>query len=95
MQERINSETTRHKIVIISGGSAGIIMASLLQRAGQTGIAIIEPSKQHFYQPIWTLVGAGAVQKEVSVRKEAYYVPIQYHISEMCIEIPCQHICCL
>jgi sulfide:quinone oxidoreductase len=75
MPEYISSQTTHNKIVIIGGGTAGIITASLLQRAGQKGIAIIEPSEQHFYQPIWTLVGAGSVQKETSARKEARYIP--------------------
>ena len=75
MQKHLASETTRHRIVIIGGGTAGIITASLLQRAGQTGIAIIEPSSQHFYQPIWTLVGAGVVRKEVSSRSEVRYIP--------------------
>ena len=63
------------RIVIIGGGTAGIITASLLRRAGQTGIVIIEPSSWHYYQPIWTLVGAGAVGKEASARKEARYIP--------------------
>lgn len=75
MQELIHSEATHHKIAIIGGGTAGIITASLLQKAGQTDIAIIEPSKQHFYQPIWTLVGAGAVRKEVSLRQEGRFIP--------------------
>lgn len=75
MQEHIGFETTHYRIVIIGGGTAGIITASLLQRAGQTGIAIIEPSSQHFYQPIWTLVGAGVVRKEASARREVRYIP--------------------
>jgi sulfide:quinone oxidoreductase len=75
MQEHIGVETARFRVVIIGGGTAGIITASLLQRARQTGIAIIEPSNQHFYQPIWTLVGAGVVRKEVSARREVRYIP--------------------
>ena len=75
MLEFINAEKTHHKIVILGGGTAGIITASLLRKAGQTDVAIIEPSKQHYYQPIWTLVGAGAVRKETSARKEAGYIP--------------------
>lgn len=75
MPENISLEKIHHRIVIIGGGTTGIITASLLQRAGQTGIAIIEPSSWHFYQPIWTLVGAGAVRKETSVRREARYIP--------------------
>jgi len=75
MLQTIGIERGHHRIVIIGGGTAGIITASLLQRAGQTDIAVIEPSSRHFYQPIWTLVGAGVVPKERSVRGEARYIP--------------------
>jgi sulfide:quinone oxidoreductase len=75
MLQNISVKRAHHRIVIIGGGTAGIITASLLQRAGQTGIAIVEPSSRHLYQPIWTLVGAGVVPKEISVRAEARYIP--------------------
>lgn len=49
-----------HDIVIVGGGSGGIALAaSLLKRQGHLDIAIIEPSETHYYQPAWTLVGAG------------------------------------
>jgi len=68
-------ENTHHKVVIIGGGTAGIIVAALLKRAGEDDICIIEPSTKHFYQPIWTLVGAGVVPKEISVREESSFIP--------------------
>jgi len=83
-----NHSKVRRRIVIIGGGTAGIIAASLLHRAGQDDIAILEPSEQHFYQPIWTLVGAGVVAKEISARSEARYIPkgVQW-IQERAVEI--------
>jgi len=49
--------------------------ARLLRQAGESDIAIVEPSALHCYQPIWTLVGAGTVRRESSVRPEARYIP--------------------
>jgi sulfide:quinone oxidoreductase len=40
-----------------------------------TGVAIIEPSRKHYYQPLWTLVGAGAARAEDSVRDEEDFIP--------------------
>lgn len=69
------SQNSHHRIVIIGGGTAGITVAARLRRAGESDIAIIEPSDRHFYQPLWTLVGAGAVRKEATLRKESAYLP--------------------
>ena len=51
-----------HKILIIGGGAAGITVAANLKRRGVRAgdIAIVEPSDTHYYQPAFTLVGAGA-----------------------------------
>jgi len=75
MQEESETGSSHHRILIIGGGTAGIITANLLRRAGQQDIAIVEPSAQHFYQPLWTLVGGGVVKKEASVRSEGDYIP--------------------
>jgi sulfide:quinone oxidoreductase len=49
-----------HKVVVIGGGTAGIMVASqLLKKRPQLDVAIIEPAQTHWYQPAWTLVGAG------------------------------------
>jgi sulfide:quinone oxidoreductase len=65
-----------HQIVIIGGGSAGISVAARLAQGGvPADVAIIEPSEKHHYQPIWTLVGAGVVDRDVSERDEAEFIP--------------------
>ena len=70
-----NVTKAHHRVLILGGGTGGIITANLLRRAGQTDVAIVEPSERHFYQPLWTLVGAGAVDRTTTVRSEARYVP--------------------
>lgn len=65
-----------HRIVIIGGGTAGITVAARLMRALRgADVAIVEPSRDHYYQPFWTLVGAGVVSKEQSRRDEASVIP--------------------
>lgn len=61
-----------HQIVIIGGGSAGIAAASsLLARDGTLDIAIIDPADVHYYQPGWTMVGAGIFQPATTARTMA------------------------
>ncbi len=59
-----------HDILIIGGGSAGIgLAASLLRRQPNLQISIVEPNDKHYYQPAWTLVGAGEFDPKASVRE--------------------------
>lgn len=49
-------------IVIVGGGAGGVaVAASLLKRRPKLSIAIIEPEEIHYYQPGFTLVGAGVL----------------------------------
>lgn len=36
---------------------------------------MIEPSEQHYYQPLWTLVGAGVARQEETIRPQASVMP--------------------
>lgn len=66
----------RHQFVIIGGGSGGITVAARLKRRlPGADITVIEPSDKHYYQPFWTLVGAGIVPKEASERPEERVMP--------------------
>lgn len=68
--------THNHQIVIIGGGNAGISTASqLLRKNRNLDIAIIEPSEFHYYQPAWTLVGAGVFDINKTKRSEASVMP--------------------
>jgi sulfide:quinone oxidoreductase len=65
-----------YQILIIGGGTAGITIAAQLKRKDSAlQIAIIEPSTKHYYQPAWTLVGAGAFDFKETERNEADYIP--------------------
>ena len=65
-----------HTILIVGGGTGGLSVAARLREADpRLDIAVVEPSEHHYYQPIWTLVGAGVFDKEISKRPQADYVP--------------------
>ncbi len=69
-----------HTVVIIGGGAAGIATAaSLLARDPKLDIAIIDPADQHYYQPGWTLVGAGVFSAEQTSRQMASLIPRGVH----------------
>ncbi|MBN9394264.1 MAG: NAD(P)/FAD-dependent oxidoreductase [Candidatus Melainabacteria bacterium] len=65
-----------HRIVIVGGGTAGISCAARLMRVlGDIDIAIVEPATKHYYQPLWTLVGAGVMPRQESERDESLLIP--------------------
>lgn len=67
---------SHHQIVVVGGGTGGLSTASLLLKKNPLlDVAIIDPSEKHYYQPIWTLVGAGVFPKEISEREEADFIP--------------------
>ncbi len=73
---KIKPMSTHHQILVIGGGNAGIsVAAQLLNKNKSLDIAIVEPSDKHYYQPAWSLVGAGIFNKAKTVRKESSVIP--------------------
>ena len=67
---------TTKKIIIVGGGNAGLSVASqLLIKDKNLDIKIIDPSEKHYYQPAWTLVGAGIYDVNDTIKNEKDYIP--------------------
>lgn len=49
--------------------------ARMKRLLGAENVAVVEPSESHYYQPIWTLVGAGAKRLASSARPTASVMP--------------------
>ena len=66
-----------YDILIVGGGTGGITVAArlLADATDPPTIGIIDPAERHFYQPLWTLVGAGVTPAEVSMRPMADVIP--------------------
>jgi len=65
-----------YQILIVGGGTAGIMVASQLRKANSNlNIGIIEPADTHYYQPAWTLVGANAYKFEDTARPMKELIP--------------------
>jgi len=70
----------RHDVVIVGAGAAGIATASsLLARAPGLDIAVIDPADTHYYQPGWTMVGAGVFRPETTARTMDDVLPARVH----------------
>lgn len=67
---------THYQIIIIGGGTAGIMTAAqMLKKEYNLSIAIIDPAHIHYYQPAWTLVGAGAYDYQATAKPMADVIP--------------------
>ena len=67
---------SHYQVLIIGGGTAGIMTAAqLLKQKKSNSIAIIEPADTHYYQPAWTLVGAGTYDYDKTAKRMASVMP--------------------
>lgn len=65
-----------HQILIIGGGTAGIMTAAQLLKANpKLDIGLIEPAETHYYQAAWTLVGANAYDFDKTARPMKGLIP--------------------
>jgi sulfide:quinone oxidoreductase len=72
----IPTSNARAKVVIVGGGAAGISIAARLCRAlEKPDITLIDPSSTHYYQPGFTLIGAGVFKPGQVLRTEAEFIP--------------------
>lgn len=66
----------KHDIVVIGGGTGGIMAAARIKRNDKSAdIAIIEPAEFHYYQPAWTLVGANTYSFEKTQKPMSKLIP--------------------
>lgn len=64
------------QVIVIGGGTSGIMVAARLKRLRRDiSLAIIEPSEDHYYQPAFSLVGAGTYSKEKTRRSQSSVIP--------------------
>lgn len=69
-------EKSKYRILILGGGAGGISLAARLARSvSPDQIAIVDPAESHFYQPMWTIAGAGLVPKETTRKKQSTLIP--------------------
>lgn len=67
---------SHYEILVIGGGTGGIMTAAkLLKEDKKLKVGIIEPADTHYYQPAWTLVGAGTYDYDKTARPMSSVIP--------------------
>ncbi|XP_045535608.1 sulfide:quinone oxidoreductase, mitochondrial [Papilio machaon] len=64
------------KLLVVGGGSGGCtIAAKFAKRLKKDSVIVLEPSTKHYYQPLFTLVGAGVKPVSATCRSEKSVLP--------------------
>ncbi|WP_147476519.1 FAD/NAD(P)-binding oxidoreductase, partial [Pseudomonas coronafaciens] len=72
----MNASNTTCQILIVGAGAAGIATAtSLLARDASLQITLVDPADTHYYQPGWTMVGAGIFEAQSTARSMVSLIP--------------------
>ena len=59
-QTSLSAQEPKTKVVVVGSGTAGITLTSQLMRKDPTmEVTIVSGAQKHYYQPLWSLVGAG------------------------------------
>lgn len=67
-------------VVIVGGGAAGIAVAASIRARNSTAtVALVDPAEVHYYQPGWTMVGAGVFRPTDTVRAMKTLIPEDVH----------------
>ncbi|CAK1596477.1 unnamed protein product [Parnassius mnemosyne] len=64
------------KLLVVGGGSGGCtVAAKFTKRLKKDSVIVLEPSSTHYYQPLFTLVGAGVKPVSATCRSEKSVLP--------------------
>jgi NADH dehydrogenase FAD-containing subunit len=75
-----NTAERCYKLVVVGGGTAGCAMASKFTASlGHGKVAVVEPSETHYYQSLFTMVGAGLR------RLDQTHYPMQAVLPKHCV----------
>lgn len=67
---------TSCKVLVVGGGTGGCAVAAKLSRdLKKTDLIVLEPSNDHYYQPLFTLVGGGIEKIQDTRKKEKDVLP--------------------
>ncbi len=71
-----DTSDVHYDVVIVGAGAGGIaVAASLKARKPDLDVALIDPADIHYYQPGWTLVGAGVFSAQETARTMGALIP--------------------